>query len=101
MELIKNLIAHNIIQPGTWLGLKTSQEYRVHHRLRVEKVSDCGIWACVPHSGSVIQVCAEHICEVDGMAMHRVCAQADLDAAGHKLKPQPRRGRKPKHVRTK
>lgn len=101
MELIKNLITHKLIQPGTWLGIKTAQEYRVHHRLRVEQVSGYDIWACVPHSGSVIKVCAEHICEIDGMALARACAQADLDAQGVKLKPQTRRGRKPKHAHTK
>ncbi len=101
MELIKNLITHNLIQPGTWLGVKTAHQHRVHHRLRVERVTACDIWACVPNSGEVIQVCAEHICEVDGMALSRVCAQADLDAQGMKLKPQTRRGRKPKHARTK
>lgn len=100
MELIKNLITHKLIQPGTWLGVTDNQAHRVHHRLRVERISEYHIWACVPHSGQVIQVCAEHICEVDGMAMHRVCAQADLDAQGIKLKPQTRRGRKPKHLRT-
>lgn len=101
MELIKNLITHKLIQPGTWLGIKTTQQHRVHHRLRVEQISEFDIWACVPNSGSVIQVCAEHICEVDGMAISRVCAQADLDSQGVKLTPQTRRGRKPKHARTK
>jgi len=101
MELIKNLITHKLIQPGTWLGIKMVNQHRVHNRLRVERVSECDIWACVPHSGEVIQVCAEHICEVDGMALPRVCAQADLDSHGVKLKPQTRRGRKPKHARAK
>jgi hypothetical protein len=101
MELIKNLIEHKLIQPGTWLGVKTALDYRVHHRLRVERVSTEQVWACVPNSGQVVPISAEHICEVDGMSMHRVCAQADLDAQGFKLKPQTRRGRKPKHARTK
>lgn len=99
MELIKNLIAHKLIQPGTWLGLKTAQAHRVHHRMRVERISTDQIWACLPYSGNVVAVCADHICEVDGMMLHRVCAQADLDVTGNKLKPQTRRGRKPKHTR--
>jgi hypothetical protein len=100
MELIKNLIECKLIQPGTWLGLKTAQEYRVHYRLRVEQVSAEQVWACVPHSGEVVPICAEHICEVDGMNLIRLCAQADLDAQGRKLKPQTKRGRKPKHARS-
>jgi hypothetical protein len=98
MQLIKNLIRHKLIQPGTWLGVRVNDHTRVQHRLRVERVCEDQVWACVPHSGEVIQVPDMHICEVDGMALHRACAQADLDAFGNKLAPKTRRGRKPKYV---
>ena len=94
--LIENLIQHKLIQPGTWLGVKRNVDDKVHVRLRVERVSTDQIWACVPQSGQVVSVDQQLICEVDGMSLMRVCAQADLDASGEKLKPQTRRGRKPK-----
>lgn len=101
MELIKNLIQHKLIQQGTWLGVRAPTDRQVHHRWRVEQLSSDEIWACVPDQGRVVQVPLSHICEVDGMTLERVCAQADLDCTGEKLKPQTRRGRKPKHRLTK
>jgi len=38
MELINNLIQHNLIRPGTWLGVCPPQTARVHQRLRVERI---------------------------------------------------------------
>jgi hypothetical protein len=101
MELIKNLIQHKLIQTGTWLGVRSPSDRVVHHRWRVETLSCDEIWACVPEQGRVVQVPLSHICEVDGMTLERVCAQADLNHRGEKLAPQTRRGRKPKRLLTK
>ena len=97
MELIKNLIAHKLIQPGTWLGVSTQTDHRVLHRLRVERVTTEHVWACVPHTGKVLCVPPTCLQEVDGMVLSRACAQADLNTQGEKLAPKTRRGRKPKH----
>lgn len=99
MELINNLIQHNLIRPGVWLGVCPPNSSRVQQRLRVERIDTHHVLSCVNASGQIVQVPPEVIHEVDGMALSRLCAQADLDTHGCKLKPQTRRGRKPKHAR--
>ena len=101
MELIKNLISHNLIQTGTWLGVTVPNTPKVQQRLRVERVQPDQIWACAQYSGQMVSVPLDAIQEVDGMVLHRLCAQADLDTQGNKRTPQTRRGRKPKHMRDK
>jgi hypothetical protein len=100
MELINNLIQHNLIRPGVWLGVHAPQSTRVQQRLRVDRVDANQVLMCVNTSGHLVAVAPEFIHEVDGMSLSRLCAQADLDAQGRKLKPQTRRGRKPKHARS-
>jgi hypothetical protein len=99
MELINNLIQHNLIRPGTWLGVCPPQSVRVQQRLRVERIDAQHVLSCVNTSGQIVKVSPEFIHEVDGMSLTRLCAQADLDTQGCKLKPQTRRGRKPKIAR--
>lgn len=99
MELIKNLIEHKLIKPGSWLGVSSNEKTPILSRLRVQKVNKDKIWACVPTQNKLVEVEFSHIQEVDGMRLQRFCAQADLDNKGVKLQHQIKRGRKPKNPR--
>ncbi len=95
--LIKNLIQAKLIQPGTWLGISNVGHECIYQRVRVCEIDQNQIWAHVPTQVAPVPIPDHVIQEVDGMLMHRFCAQADLNPQGEKLKPKPRRGRKPKH----
>lgn len=95
--IVKNLIKQQLIQKGTWLGVQLTQQHAVKN-WRVEQVLSSYEIMCWDHTQNQLIKCdSQQVVQVDGMSLHRFCAQADLDAQGEKIMHLVRRGRKPKN----
>lgn len=94
MTVITTLMQSGHIKPGTWLGIRTRTHVR---QMVVTQVSPPDvILVSDPQDLTKYKVRCDHICEVEGMQLHRYLAQADLNPDGTPIQNLTRRGRKRK-----
>lgn len=94
--LIENLIAHELLGTGSWVGV-SHNNHSITHRYVVEKVSPRKTLVVFEaEHNRTLEIAFDLVREIDGMSLQRFTAQADLNAQGEKIQGMTRRGRKPK-----
>jgi hypothetical protein len=99
VSTIKNLIQHNRLVNGTWLGLSLNGN-QVVRRVCVSSSTANQLCAIDYSTNTEIIVNPLSVIEIDGMTVSRWLAQADLDSSGQKLLSGKKRGRRIKQIKT-
>lgn len=94
MTLVQTLMHQGRIKSGTWVGVKVSSHMK--HMVVHQIAPPDQVLLQDPRDLNLYKVHCDHICEVDGMQLHRYCAQADLNPDGTPIQNLTRRGRKRK-----
>jgi glycerol-3-phosphate dehydrogenase len=95
--IFQNLVKHNLIKQGTWIGI-TNHGNSVIHRISVESITSSGDLIGIDYTNNQkVRVTSQAVVEIDGMNISRFLEQADLDKNGEKIVNLVRRGRKPKN----
>lgn len=96
--LLKNLIERELVSPGTWVGIH-NKSGMVIKRLLINRIIDHSHLDVIdPGTNHNITLHCDMIKEIDGMSLHRFCAQASLNNEGEPITGVRRRGRRPKGV---